>query len=104
MENPETQSLIVKLAIYAGGVGIGLAAKLAMIREDRKLTVWEIAAHSLTAFACAWIVWNVMNHYNAQDWAKNGVSVIVGRYGDYILLAIWKAFKSTINSKNKDII
>jgi len=101
MEN-EQQSIVVKFLIYAASVGIGLATKLAMIKKERELTIWEAIAHSLTAFACAWIVWNILNHYDAQDWLKNGMAVIVGRYGDAVLLLIWTTFKKVITAKTKD--
>lgn len=104
METNESTNFLIKLGIYIAGVTIGLLSKLAIMRNERKITVWEAVMHSLTAFACAWIVWNLMNHYHAEDWAKNGVSVIVGRYGDYILLAIWKAFKIAINAKDKKVL
>lgn len=101
MEN-ESQNFLIKLGIYIAGVTIGLMAKLALIKKDRELTLWEGIAHAVTAFASAFIVWNVMNHYHAEDWAKNGVAVIVGRYGDAVLLLIWTTFKKVISTKSKD--
>ncbi len=103
MEN-EHQSLIVKLFVYVTGVTIGLMSKLAVMHNEKPLTFTLTVMHSLTAFTCAWAVWFAMDYYHAQDWFKNGISVIVGRYGDYILIAIWKSIKGLINSKSKDII
>lgn len=99
----ESQNFLIKFGIYVASVAIGLAAKLSMIKKDREMTLWEAIYHAVTAFACSWLVWNLMNHYNAQDWAKNGVAVIVGRYGDAVLMIIWTTFKKVITTKTKDI-
>jgi hypothetical protein len=100
----ETANFFIKFGIYIGSVTLGLAAKLFTINNQRKLHWKEVLMHSCVAFAAAWLVWNVMNYYKAEEWAKNGVAVIVGRFGDAVLIAAWKYFRMLINSENKDII
>lgn len=99
----ETQNFLIKLAVYTLGVTLGLAAKLSIINQQKKLTLGVAIMHALMAFSAAWITWFVMSHYNAEDWLKNGSAIIVGRYGDYILIAAWKAFRQMINTKDKII-
>lgn len=100
----ESQNFLVKIGVYIIGVTVGLMSKLAVMHNEKPLTFTITVAHTLTAFTCAWAVWFAMDYYHAQDWFKNGISVIVGRYGDYILIALWRTIKGLINSKTKDVI
>ena len=67
--------------------------------KEKPLTVKDFVIHGTIAFACAWLVWAMLEHYGHLDLA-NIASVIVGRYADYVLVAIWKAVKNLINTKN----
>lgn len=100
----ETAHFLVKFGVYIGSVAFGLAARLFTINNQRKLQWKEVLMHTAVAFACAWLIWNLMDHYKAEEWAKNSVAVIVGRFGDAVLMAIWKYFKMLVNSDNKNII
>ncbi len=99
----ESENFIIKILVYAIGVSIGLAAKLSIINQQKKLTLSVAFMHMFIALSAAWLSWFVLDYYHAQDWLKNGTAVIVGRYGDYILIAGWKAFKLMVNSKDKVI-
>jgi len=94
----ETQGFFIKFGIYLAGVTLGLVAKLSVMHKQRKLSMWEVISHTTVALASAWLVWNLLDHYNAHDWLKNGASVIVGRFGDSILLAAWQLVKTWIKS------
>lgn len=94
MDSPEeTKHFLIKFGIYIVGVALGLAAKLATINKDKSLTLKEIILHTTVALASAWLVWNILDHYNAESWLKNGISVLVGRFGDSFLIMIWNRFK-----------
>lgn len=94
---PETTNFILKAGLYIFGILLGLGAKLALISKEKPLTVKDFIIHSSIAFACAWLVWAILEHYNHLDLA-NIASVIVGRYADYVLIAIWKSIKNMINT------
>lgn len=93
--NHEQGPFVIKLAIYAGGVIIGLLAKLATLNYERDLSWREVIFHSSVAFACAWVVWLAL-----ASWGKHDVAliaaVIIGRFGDSMLIAIGKAVKKGI--------
>lgn len=93
----EYGSFFVKAALYITGIVLGLVAKLAYINKERKLTVKDFILHGSIAFACAWLVWALLSYYGHLDLA-NIASVIVGRYGDWLLFAIFKAVKNVINN------
>ena len=94
----EIKNFLLKMSGYAIGVLAGLAAKLVDVSKKRKLTTKEFITHSLIAFACAILVWNVLSYYERLEVA-NVVSVIVGRYGDLIIIALWRKIKEFIGDK-----
>lgn len=93
----EAQSLLVKVVVYVLGVSLGLAAKLAVIHKERMLTWKDIILHTAIAFAAAWLTWFALQQYHLDGWA-NVSAVIVGRFGDSILIMIWKGIKKALNS------
>jgi hypothetical protein len=99
----EVKNFLFKMSGYAIGVMAGLAAKLVDVSKKRKLTTKEFITHSFIAFACAILVWNLLSYYKRLEVA-NVVSVIVGRYGDLIILAIWNKIKDFIGTKKIDEI
>jgi len=99
-QQPEITNFVVKGVIYVCGILLGLMAKLAYISKEKPLTMKDFFIHGTVAFACAWCVWALLEHYGYLDYA-NISSVIVGRYGDYILMAIWKAIKNAIETSTK---
>lgn len=100
VENEEYRSFLIKSALYITGIILGLVAKLAVINKEKPLTIKDFILHSSVAFACAWIVWAILSYYGKLELA-NIFSVIVGRYADYILFAIWKAIKNMLNQEKK---
>jgi hypothetical protein len=94
----EMKAGILKIGAYLIGVLAGLGAKLATANRKEKLTIKQFVYHSVIAFACALLVWNILSYYGELDKA-NVVSVIVGRYGDLIIYAIWGKIKDFIASK-----
>ncbi len=100
IDNNESAGFWTKAGLYVIGIVLGLGVKLAVMNKEKVLTVKDFILHGLMAFSCAWIVWAILEHYNHLDLA-NIASVIVGRYADFILVAIWKAIKKTINTDDK---
>ena len=102
--NNETQNVIIKALVYILGVSIGLASKLALINRQRDLKMREVISHTAVAFASAWIVWNGLDYYHVNGNICQAAAVIVGRFGDAILMAIWELVKKWVNSDSKDIL
>lgn len=98
--NEEYTSFLYKAGLYVAGIVLGLGAKLAMMHKEKPLTIRDFVVHGTVAFACAWVVWAVLAHYGRLDLA-NIASVIVGRYADYILVAIWNSIKQIIHNWTK---
>lgn len=93
----ETNKLMLKVGVYIVGTLLGLGAKLAAINYEKGLTMKAIIYHTAVAFACAWLVWFVLRHYG-QDAYAMPAAVVVGRFGDIILIQIGKAIRKGIMS------
>ena len=95
-ENGQEQGpFVVKLGIYVAGVVIGLIAKLATLNYEKDLS-WRAAIfHTSVAFACAWVVWLGLAACGKHDVALIA-AVIIGRFGDSMLIAIGKAIRKGI--------
>lgn len=93
--NQEHGPFVIKLAVYAAGVVIGLLTKLATLNYERELTWREILFHTSVAFACAWVVWLALASCGKHDMALIA-AVIIGRFGDSMLLSIGKAIRKGI--------
>lgn len=101
-EQKEAAPLVLKLVLYVVGTALGLAANLASLNRKNKLTWAEGLFHATVAFGCAWIVYFVLNRAGYDEWGI-AASVIVGRFGDSIMIAISKSIIQTIlNLVKKD--
>lgn len=101
MENPqETRATLIKLALYLLGVSIGLGAKLATINKERDLKMKEAIAHTLVAFATAFVVWFICYYKLKEPNYAVMCAVLCGRFGDAILVLSWKMFKKILSNAN----
>ena len=98
----EFKELIYKLAIYVPGVILGLAAKLIRINRGKKLTVREALFQTAVAFSTAWIVWFLLEYFGYQRLSAPA-AVVCGRFGDEIMIFIWKYIKLSIENVVKSI-
>lgn len=101
MDNPqETKATLIKLALYLLGVSIGLGAKLATINKERDLKMKEAIAHTFVAFATAFVVWFIC-YYNLKE-PNYAImcAVLCGRFGDAILIMVWKLMKKWMSNIN----
>lgn len=93
----------LKVGGYMAGILLGLGAKLVVVNKQRRLTMRDFIYHSCIAFAAAWLVWQALDHYG-QTALANLVSVIVGRFGDVILIASYNVvvdFLKALKPKDK---
>jgi len=93
----ETGKAVVKVGVYILGTLIGLGAKLATINYEKGLSMKAVIYHTLVAFACAWLVWFGLQQTGYDEYAM-GAAVIVGRFGDLILIQAWRGIKKALNS------
>lgn len=100
--NEEFKELIYKLAIYVPGVILGLAAKLSRINRGKKLTVKEALFQTAVAFSTAWVVWFMLEYFGYQRLSAPA-AVVCGRFGDEIMIFIWKYIKLSIENILKSI-
>lgn len=98
----EFKELIYKLAIYVPGVILGLAAKLSRINRGKKLTVREALFQTAVAFSTAWVVWFLLEYFGYQRLSAPA-AVVCGRFGDEIMIFIWKYIKLSIENVVKSI-
>jgi len=98
----EFKELIYKLAIYVPGVFLGLAAKLSRINRGRKLTMKEALFQTAVAFSTAWTVWFILEYLGYQRLSAPA-AVVCGRFGDEIMMFIWKYVKLSIENISKSI-
>lgn len=93
----ETGRFIIKVGVYIIGTLLGLGAKLAAINYERGLSMKAIIYHTMVAFACAWLVWFGLKQVGQEEFAMPA-AVVVGRFGDTILIQVGKAIKKGIIS------
>lgn len=98
----EFKEVIYKLAIYVPGVILGLAAKLSRINRGRKLTAKEAFFQTAVAFSTAWIVWFLLEYLGYQRLSAPA-AVVCGRFGDEIMIFIWKYIKLSVENLLKSI-
>src|SRR5574343_24704 len=91
----DTQS-IIKLAIYAVGVAAGVGAKLAIMYRKKPISIRDVSANAMIAFAAAFAVYSWLTYMGKQDLAWP-LSVICGRYGDDVLRYMLYLGKKILN-------
>lgn len=96
----EFTELIYKIAIYIPGVILGLVAKLSRINRSKKLTVREAIYQTALAFSTAWVVWFLFEYWGYQKLSAPA-AVVCGRFGDEIMIFIWKYIKMSIDNFTK---
>ena len=98
----ELRELIYKMEVYVPGVILGLAAKLSRINRGKKLTVKEALFQTTVAFSTAWIVWFMLEYFGYQKLSAPA-AVVCGRFGDEIMIFIWKYIRLSIENVLKSI-
>lgn len=98
----EFKELIYKLAVYVPGVILGLAAKLSRINRGKKLTVKEALFQTAVAFSTAWVVWFLLEYCGYQKLSAPA-AVVCGRFGDEIMIFLWKYIRMSIENLLKSI-
>jgi hypothetical protein len=71
------------------------------MNQDTKITVKQIIFHSMVAFATAWCVWWMLED-KVNENVLVSISVVIGRFGDKILLAIGKAVMQWLKDTTKN--
>jgi hypothetical protein len=93
----ETSKFVIKVGVYIVGTLLGLGAKLAAINYEKGLSMKAIIYHTMVAFACAWLVWFGLKQVGQEEFAMPA-AVVVGRFGDTILIQLGKGIKKAILS------
>jgi len=93
--NPEQNSFLWKVGIYAIGLVLGITAKLATLADQKQLSWGKAWIHGTIALSSGWCCWWLLESKGMTEIAPVAGAVI-GRYGDHMLLAIWKGFKKAI--------
>lgn len=102
-ENEQLRELLLKAIVFVPGVVLGLVAKLSKINREKKLTVKETIYQTSVALSSAWIVYAVLQKYGLYDWSAPA-SVICGRFGDELLVWLWRMGKNLIQASIKQNI
>lgn len=95
-KHPEEGWTFLKFIFYAASVFLGLFAKLATINKDSQLTWKQVLYHTSVAFASAAIVAAIF-YKQGQFETAIIAAVIVGRFGDSVLISFGKIVMSWIN-------
>lgn len=90
------KELIYKLAFFFPGVILGLAAKLSRINKAGKLTLKELILQTCIAFSTAWAAYFILEYLGANEKLCAAASVLCGRFGDEIMLFLWKYAKMSM--------
>lgn len=101
-EQEGLKELMYKLAIYVPGVMLGLAAKLSRINRDKKLTFREAIFQTMVAFSTAWMVWFALE-YLGYPRLSAPAAVVCGRFGDEIMIWVWKYVRMIVENFLKSV-
>ena len=82
--------------MYILGSVLGIGAKLATMQKTKAITMKDALVELMIASAASFLVWSWFHFYLKQDDLAIIASVIVGRYGDNILLAAFNKIESLI--------
>lgn len=103
-DNPEEQSVIIKIIIYCVGVTAGVAAKLATMHRTKPINLKDILVNTTVAFAASFFVYSVLDYWGYTKMAIM-LSVICGRFADDMLKAgfstVLKIVKITVDENEK---
>jgi hypothetical protein len=102
LNKQELYELISKIGLFVFGVTLGLAAKLARMNKNERLTLREFVYHTTVAMAAAWGAWHFFILVGRPELAT-GASVVVGRFADDILLMLWNSFKLLIKQSSEKL-
>lgn len=91
----ELKELLYKAAIFIPGVVLGLSAKLSKLNRSKRLTIREAIFQTTVAYSTACIVYFILKATNRQEWTVPAM-VICGRFGDEIMMWIWKYLRISI--------
>lgn len=98
--NEDIRDLLYKMAVYIPGVILGLSAKLSRLNRERKLTWREGIFQTAVAFSSAWVIWFALEYLGYQKLSAPA-AVVCGRFGDEIMIWVWKYTKLMISSTLK---
>ncbi len=88
---------LAKSGKYIVGVILGLAARVAVLHENKKLGVWDVARNAAIAMAAAYLVYHALIYIGKEDVATP-ISVLCGRYSDDVLNITWEKVKKFMNN------
>lgn len=95
--NSENTGFWVKVGLYIMGSLLGVAAKLATMQRERPITHVDIIIEMCISSAACFLVWSFFHFKLKEDDLVIVASVIVGRYGDKVLLAALNKLEKIIN-------
>lgn len=95
----EFEQFAAKATIYTIGIILGIAAKLATMNQEKRLTMKDITFQSVIAFASAWVVWWLLKDRVSEN-ILFSVSIVVGRFGDSVLIALGNTILQWLKSES----
>lgn len=93
----DLKELIYKALIFVPGIIIGLSAKLSKLNRDQKLNWPEALFQTAMAISTAYIAWYILD-ITGHSKLKAPAMVVCGRFGDEIMLWLWRYIRLTLNS------
>lgn len=97
-EQPEQfKELVSKLVLLIPGIVIGIATKLSKLNKDRKLTWRDGIYYTCVAFSTGIVVYFILINTGNVKWTLPAM-LICGRFGDEILVFIWRWIKAAIQT------
>ena len=98
----ETTNQFIKIGLYILGVCFGLAAKLADMHKKKPITLSTAITELCIAAASAYGMWAYFHYVLHKDDMAIVFSVIMGRYGDAMILNLYRfAVGFIADKKNK---
>jgi hypothetical protein len=95
--NSENTSLWIKVGLYIMGSILGIGAKLATMQRVKPIKMTDAIIELSIASAASFLVWSFFHFKLKEDDLAIVASVIVGRYGDNILIAAFNKIEKMIN-------
>lgn len=88
---------IAKSGKYIVGVILGLAAKVAVLHKNEKLSFADVMRNAAIAMAAAYLVYHILI-FTGNENVATPISVLCGRYSDDVLNITWLKFKKIVDN------
>lgn len=94
--NEQDLSWLTKFGIFILSALLGVAAKIVVLNNDKKITTGILVRNIILSAFASWMVWNLCQLNHVSDNQKYIYGALAARFSDAVIMLIWNFFKSMI--------